>query len=64
MDFMIGDLPLHPLFVHLATVAVPVAALVGLVFALWPAARRRVGIMALVDVVLIGHAGAVAVWTE
>ncbi|GAB2533556.1 hypothetical protein [Brachybacterium huguangmaarense] len=46
MSFMLGDLPLHPLFVHLTTVAVPVAALLGLAVAAWPAARRRLGLAA------------------
>lgn len=46
MDWKLGDLPLHPLFVHLTTVAVPVTALMAIVIALWPAARRRLGLAA------------------
>lgn len=38
-------LPLHPLFVHLAVVAIPLAAVLGLVAVSWPAARRRLGIL-------------------
>lgn len=46
MDWKIGDLPLHPLFVHLTTIAVPTAALLALAIAVWPAARRRLGVAA------------------
>ncbi len=38
-----AGLPLHPLIVHLVVVAVPVAALVGIAVALWPAARTALG---------------------
>lgn len=46
MTWTLGSLPLHPLFVHLTTVAVPTAALIGLAVALWPAARARLGLAA------------------
>lgn len=39
----VGGLPLHPLVVHLVVVLVPLASLVVLVSALWPAARRGLG---------------------
>ncbi len=42
MDTFNG-LPLHPLVVHFVVVAVPVAALVAIVAALWPAARTKMG---------------------
>jgi hypothetical protein len=57
-------LPAHILLVHLALVAVPVAALLVVACAVWPAARRRVGIWlpivalgALVTVRVTMHAG-------
>lgn len=45
MDWVFGDLPLHPLLVHLTVVLVPVAALCLVLSAVWPAARRRLGIL-------------------
>ncbi|MGV9824826.1 MULTISPECIES: DUF2231 domain-containing protein [unclassified Gordonia (in: high G+C Gram-positive bacteria)] len=41
----INGLPAHPLFVHLAVVAIPLAAILGITAALWPAARRRLGVI-------------------
>lgn len=41
----INGLPAHPLFVHLAVVAIPTAALLGILSVLWPAARERLGII-------------------
>lgn len=38
-----AGLPLHPLVVHFVVVAVPVAALVGIVVSLWPRARLALG---------------------
>lgn len=38
-----AGLPLHPLVVHFVVVAVPVAALVGIVVSLWPRARAHLG---------------------
>jgi hypothetical protein len=50
-------LPAHPLIVHATVVLVPLGALLVLLHALWPAARRRLGIVtplvALVGVVLV-----------
>jgi hypothetical protein len=57
MNWQFGGIPLHPLFVHLTSVAVPVAALTAIVVAVWPAARRWlavgapiIGLVALVSV--------------
>lgn len=52
----INGIPAHPLFVHLAVVAIPLAALLGIIAAVWPAALRRLGpvapLVALVAVVI------------
>lgn len=45
MNWTINGLPMHPLLVHAAVVLMPVAALMALVGAVWPAARRRMGIV-------------------
>jgi len=45
MDWQLNGLPLHPLIVHLVTVAFPTASLLILVGAFWPALRRRLGII-------------------
>lgn len=42
----IAGLPAHPLLVHGAVVLLPLAAFVVLAYALWPAARDRIGIVA------------------
>lgn len=64
MDWQFGGIPLHPLFVHLTSVAVPVAALTAIVVAVWPAARRWlavgapiIGLIALVSVPLATSSG-------
>ena len=44
MPSTVFGLPLHPLVVHATVVFVPLAALAVLVSALWPAARRRLGL--------------------
>jgi len=61
---VIRGLPAHILLVHLALVAVPIAALLVVVCAVWPTARRRVGILlpivalgALLTVRVTIHAG-------
>ena len=41
----IAGLPAHPLFVHLAVVAIAVAALLAILAAIWPAARTRLGFL-------------------
>ena len=60
----INGLPAHILIVHFVVVGVPLAALLLILSALWPAARRRlglitpiVGILALISVPVATHAG-------
>lgn len=57
MDWQINGLPMHPLIVHLVTVAFPTASLLLLVGAFWPALRRRLGvitpIVALVSLIAV-----------
>ena len=48
----ISGLPAHVLLVHLVIAAVPIASLVVIVCALWPAARRRVGI--ILPIIVLG----------
>lgn len=43
--FVIAGLPLHPLLVHAVVVLVPLTALALALGSLWPAARRRLGIV-------------------
>ncbi|MEK6344467.1 MAG: hypothetical protein V4737_11610 [Curtobacterium sp.] len=64
MNWQYGGIPLHPLFVHLTSVAVPVAALAAIAVAAWPAARRWlavgapiVGLVALDSVPLATQSG-------
>ncbi len=45
MNWTINGLPMHPLLVHAAVVFVPVAAILALIGAVWPAARRKMGIV-------------------
>lgn len=53
----VGGLPLHPLIVHVTVVLVPLTALAIVLGTLWPAARRRLGVVtplaALVLVILV-----------
>jgi len=53
----IGGLPLHPLIVHAVVILVPLTAVALILGTLWPAARRRLGIVtslaALVVLVLV-----------
>src|SRR5690554_3609611 len=57
MDWMFGELPLHPLVVHLTVVLIPLAAISVVLAAVWPAARRRLGllpqILALLALILV-----------
>ncbi|CAO5249762.1 DUF2231 domain-containing protein [Frankia sp. AgKG'84/4] len=60
----INGLPAHALLVHVVVVLVPLAALLVVLSALWPAARRRLGVLtplcalvAVVSVPLTTHAG-------
>ncbi|GAA3340282.1 hypothetical protein GCM10017714_19360 [Curtobacterium pusillum] len=64
MDWQFGGIPLHPLFVHLTSVAVPVAALTAIIVAVWPRARRWlavgapiIGLVALASVPLATQSG-------
>lgn len=45
MGFSVNGLPLHPLLVHAVIALVPIAAIAVLLHALWPAARRRLGVV-------------------
>ncbi|HEU4866188.1 MAG TPA: DUF2231 domain-containing protein [Actinomycetota bacterium] len=66
MDWVFGDLPLHPLVVHLTVVLIPIAALTLVLAAVWPAARRRLGllppILALIALVLVPITTAAGTW--
>lgn len=60
----INGLPAHILLVHLVVIGIPLAALLTILSAVWPAARRRLGILtpiialgALVTVPLTSNAG-------
>ncbi|WP_221583692.1 DUF2231 domain-containing protein [Microbacterium sp. G2-8] len=44
-EFDVMGLPLHPLIVHAVVVLLPLAALALVVGTLWPAARRRLGLV-------------------
>lgn len=44
MDWSLGGIPLHALLVHFTVVIVPAAALAMILTAVWPAARRRLGV--------------------
>ncbi|RVW10961.1 hypothetical protein EGT67_00320 [Prescottella agglutinans] len=59
-----NGMPIHPLFVHFVAVLVPISALLVLLSVCWPAARRRIGVLApvialitLILVPLTTHAG-------
>ena len=53
--FNVNGLPLHVLLVHLVVVLVPVTALGLVLVAVWPEARRRLGVVvALMGLVVIG----------
>ena len=43
MNWQFNGIPLHPLFVHLVVVFIPLAALAVIAHAAWPAARRKLG---------------------
>lgn len=64
MTWTLNGLPLHVLLVHFVVVVVPLAALVTLAAGVWPAARRRIGILspiialaALISVPITTQAG-------
>lgn len=66
MDWKFGELPLHPLVVHLTVVLIPLAALTLVLAAVWPAARRRLGllppVLALLALVLVPITTAAGTW--
>lgn len=45
MDWVFNGLPLHPLLVHFVVIVVPLAALCLTLGTVWPAARKRLGIV-------------------
>lgn len=45
MDWRFGELPLHPLLVHVTVILIPLAAACLVLAAVWPAARRRLGLL-------------------
>ncbi|MES2092347.1 MAG: hypothetical protein V4531_00860 [Actinomycetota bacterium] len=45
MNYEFNGLPLHVLLVHFVVIIVPLAALLTLLAAAWPAARRRLGLV-------------------
>ena len=45
MDYQIAGLPLHVLLVHIVVIAVPLTALCMTLTTVWPAARRRLGLV-------------------
>jgi hypothetical protein len=53
----VNGLPLHVLLVHFVVVLIPLTAVAALLVPIWPAARRRLGIvvplLALVDLILV-----------
>lgn len=53
----INGLPLHPLLVHVVVVILPLAAICAVLGVLWPAARRKLGvitpILALIALVFV-----------
>ncbi|MCM3886053.1 hypothetical protein [Frankia sp. R82] len=60
----VNGLPAHVLLVHVVVILVPLAALLVVLAALWPAARRRLGLItplvalvALISVPVTTHAG-------
>lgn len=64
MPTTVQGIPLHPLLIHVVVVMVPLAALMLIASALWPAARRRLGVgtplvalVALVTVPVATNAG-------
>jgi uncharacterized BrkB/YihY/UPF0761 family membrane protein len=66
MDWVFQDLPVHPLVVHLTVVLIPVAALSVVLAAVWPAARRRLGllppILALLALILVPVTTSAGTW--
>jgi hypothetical protein len=57
MEWTISGLPLHPLLVHATVMLVPTAAIMAILGSVWPAARRKLGIVTPI----VATAAAVAV---
>lgn len=51
--YVINGLPAHPLLVHAVVVLLPLAALLTIVHAVWPAARARLGAIPAVLAVVV-----------
>jgi hypothetical protein len=66
VDYQINGLPLHVLLVHATVVIIPLAALCTVLSLLWPAARRRLGIVtplaALAALILVPLTQAAGAW--
>lgn len=66
MDWVFGELPLHPLLVHLTVILIPAAALVLVLAAVWPAARKRLGLLppllALLAVIMVPITTSAGTW--
>ena len=45
MSWSFNGLPLHPLFVHAVVMLVPIASIAAVLGTVWPAARRKLGIV-------------------
>ncbi|WP_022886316.1 DUF2231 domain-containing protein [Glaciibacter superstes] len=66
MDWVVAGLPWHSLLVHFTVVVVPAAAACVVLAAVWPAARRRLGvftpILALVALVAVPFTSQAGQW--
>lgn len=64
----INGIPAHALLVHAVVVLVPLAALLAIVSCLWPAARRKLGVLvpasALVGLMFVPLATSAGEWLE
>lgn len=60
-DFELAGLPMHPLLVHATVVLTPLTALVLAVAALWPAARRRIGLALPIAALIVAVAAPITV---
>jgi hypothetical protein len=64
----VNGLPLHVLLVHFVVVLVPLTAIAAVLVPVWPAARRRLGIvvplLALVDLILVPIVTSAGEWLK
>ncbi|WP_374010765.1 hypothetical protein [Leifsonia sp. LS-T14] len=64
----VNGLPLHVLLVHFVVVLVPLTAIAALLVPIWPAARRRLGIvvplLALADLILVPVVTSAGEWLQ